>query len=104
MRRDGVRQIEAGHLAVGVDAGVGAAGGAHEHALAGHLVDGVLEVALNGPLPGLALPAGEIGAVVLDDDPAAAGQAQNSSTSPSVQLLSPTCSRPDWPRPEMSEW
>ena len=103
MRRDVALELEAGHLAVGVHAGVGAAGAAHEHGLAGHRRERVLERLLHRPLPGLALPAGEVGAVVLDDDPAQlAGPAQNSISSPSVQLVSPTCSRFAGPRPEMS--
>ena len=60
--------VEARHLAVGVHAGVGAAGGAHEHRLAGHLADGVLQRRLHGPLLRLSLPAREVGAVVFDDD------------------------------------
>ena len=61
-------EIEAGDLAVGVHARVGAAGAAHEHRLAGHVADGVFERRLDGPLPYLPLPAREVGAVVLDDD------------------------------------
>ena len=50
-------KVEGGHLAVGVDAGVSAAGAAHEHALAGHRLQGVLEGPLDGPFFDLSLPA-----------------------------------------------
>ena len=55
--RDVDPDLEGRHLAVGVDAGVGAAGAAHEHALAGHRLEGVLEGPLDGPLLDLPLPA-----------------------------------------------
>ena len=100
VRRDGQLQIEAGDLAVGVHAGVGATGAADEHRLAGHVADGVFDRRLDGPLPYLSLPAREVGAVVLDGD--APPAAQNWNMMPSDQLASPTCSRFDMPRPEMS--
>src|SRR5262249_23988262 len=81
-------------------AGVGAAGAAHEHGLAGHVADGVLQGRLDGPLVYLPLPAREIRAVVLDDD--AKPAARNWNMSPSDQLVSPTCRRSDIPSPEMS--
>jgi hypothetical protein len=42
VRRDARREREAGHLGVGVDAGVGAARAAHEDLLAQELADRVL--------------------------------------------------------------
>ena len=55
---------EAGDLAEGVDAGVGASGALRERGFAGDAADGGLEFALDGALAGLDLPAAEIGAVV----------------------------------------
>ena len=102
MRGDLEGEIEARHLTVGVYAGVGAPGAADEHRIAGHVANGVFQRRLDRSLIHLALPAGEVGAVVLDDDAPAA--AQNWNMSPSDQLVSPTCMRPDLPRPEMSAW
>ena len=71
VRRHGLHQVEADHLAVGVNAGVGPAGGPHEDAFAQHLVDRVLDDALDGAPPVLALPTRKVGPVVLDDGPPA---------------------------------
>jgi 1-acyl-sn-glycerol-3-phosphate acyltransferase len=91
---------QARDLSVGVDTRVGTAGGAHENALAGHLADRVLQGGLDRALPALLLPAGEVGAVVLDDDAQLA--AQNSSSRPSDHVESPRCILFAVPRPEMS--
>src|SRR4029077_20709517 len=100
VRGDAGPRGEAGPLAVGVHARVGPPRRAHEHALAGHVPDGVLQRRLNRALTGLPLPPREVGAVVLDDDAELA--AQNSIIIPSDQVVSPTCRRPARPRPEMS--
>ncbi len=52
----------------GVDAGVGAAGAADRHGLAGHRAHRLFQAALHGAQPGLLLPAVKVGAVVLDEE------------------------------------
>ena len=61
---DGGVEGEGGDLREGVDAGVGAAGALGENGLAGDVVEGVGEGALDGGQAGLDLPAVEGGAVV----------------------------------------
>ena len=60
--------VEVRHLPEGVHAGVGAAGAAHDVGCSPvMLAERVLDRRLHGRAVGLALPAGEVGAVVLDD-------------------------------------
>ena len=59
---------EAGHLAEGVDAGVGPSGAVDGDLFPGHPEQGLLQDALDGAVAGLALPAAEVRAVVAEDD------------------------------------
>ena len=63
---------EGGDLGEGVDAGVGAAGALREDGLAGDVVDGLGESALDGGKAGLDLPAVEGRAVVGEDESSSA--------------------------------
>src|SRR5580698_750222 len=57
-------EFEAGYLAEGVDAGIGAAGALGQWGFAGDAAEGGLQFSLDGGLTGLDLPAAEVGAVV----------------------------------------
>ena len=62
------REPDAGHLRGGMHAGVGAAGPGDVHRRAFDGGEHRLELALHRALPGLALPAGEVRAVVRHDE------------------------------------
>ena len=57
-------ELKAGHLAQGVNAGVGAARALGQRGFAGDPAQGGLQFALDGRLSRLNLPAAEVGAVV----------------------------------------
>jgi hypothetical protein len=61
---DAGQENEAGDLAQGVDASIGAARALGQRRFTGNAAEGCLELALDGGVPGLNLPAVKIGAVV----------------------------------------
>ncbi len=71
--RDGRREPAAGHLRRGVYPGVGAAGTGDVHRRPFDRREHRLELSLHGPMSRLALPAGEVGAVVGHDQAQRAG-------------------------------
>ena len=69
VHREPPRVMEAGHLALGVRAGIGASRGMDRGRLGRHVADGAPQLALDRAVADLELPAGEAGAVVLEDHP-----------------------------------
>lgn len=86
---------EAGHLSLGMDAGVGPACSHSGNPFSGQFGQGCLELALNRPTPGLSLPAAEIRAVVADGQPdyAHSFKAIRTASSGVLALMTPLTSQ-----------
>jgi hypothetical protein len=99
--RDGAGGGERRDLAAGVDPGVGARGAGHPHRVLQDRRQRVLEVALDRRPVVLPLPAAQVGAVVLDQQPQLALRhgRQNSKSAPTNHVVSPTDSLLSLPKP-----